>query len=104
MVYRTAMIGVLGVMLGSGFAPEILDRIGSWAVSLSALAVYTVGITGVITVFLRRFCGYDPVTAYFSAAPGGPSEMVGVGSYCGGDARVITLTTPQRLRHLERPS
>src|SRR3546814_1320851 len=75
MVYRTAMIGVLGVMLGSGFAPEILDRIGSWAVSLTALAIYTIGITGVITVFLRRFCGYDPVTAFFSRSEEHTSEL-----------------------------
>src|SRR3546814_15603560 len=54
MVYRTAMIGVLGVMLGGGFAPEILARIGRWAVSLTALAGHTLGITGLLPVFLPR--------------------------------------------------
>jgi uncharacterized protein len=96
-VYRTAMIGVLGVMLGSGFAPEILDRIGDWMISLIGLAIYTLLLTGIVTVFLRRFCGYDPVTAYFSAAPGGLSEMVIVGSQAGGDERVISLTHTSRI-------
>ena len=96
-VFRTAMIGVLGVMLGSGFAPEILDRIGDWMISLAALAVYTLAVTGVVTLFLRRVCGYDPITAYFSAAPGGLSEMVVVGSQFGGDERVISLTHTSRI-------
>jgi hypothetical protein len=95
--FRTAMVGVLGVMLGSGFAPEILDRIGDWMVSLAGLAVYTLAVTGLVTLFLRRFCGYDPVTAYFSAAPGGLSEMVIVGSQFGGDERVISLTHTSRI-------
>ena len=96
-VFRTAMIGVLGVMLGSGFAPEILDRIGDWSISLVGLAVYTLAVTGVVTLFLRRVCGYDPITAYFSAAPGGLSEMVVVGSQFGGDERVISLTHTSRI-------
>jgi len=95
--FRTAMIGVLGVMLGSGFAPEILDRIGDWALSLVGLAVYTLLLTGLVTVFLRKVCGYDPVTAYFSAAPGGLSEMVLVGSQFGGDERIISLTHTSRI-------
>ena len=95
--FRMAMMAVLGVMLGSGFAPEILDRIGDWTISLAGLAVYTLAVTGLVTVFLRRVCGYDPITAYFSAAPGGLSEMVLVGSQNGGDERIISLTHTSRI-------
>ncbi|MGF1595222.1 MAG: AbrB family transcriptional regulator [Kiloniellaceae bacterium] len=96
-VFRTAMIAVLGVMLGSGFAPEILDRIGDWSISLAGLAIYTLAATGVVTLFLRKVCGYDPITAYFSAAPGGLSEMVVVGGQFGGDERIISLTHTSRI-------
>jgi uncharacterized protein len=96
-VYRTAMIAVLGVMLGSGFAPEILDRLGSWTISLLGLAAYTLVVTGVVAIFLRRVAGYDPITAYFSAAPGGLSEMVIVGAANGGDERIISLTHTSRI-------
>jgi len=96
-VFRTAMIAVLGVMLGSGFAPEILDRIGDWSVSLIGLAIYTLTVTVLVAAFLRRVCGYDSTTAYFSAAPGGLSEMVLVGSQYGGDERVISLTHTSRI-------
>jgi len=95
--FRLAMLGVLGVMLGSGFAPEILDRIADWSISLLGLAIYTLAVTGIVAFFLRRFCGYDPITAYFSAAPGGLSEMVLVGSQYGGDERVISLTHTSRI-------
>src|SRR3546814_9734292 len=84
-------------MLGSGFAPEILDRLGDWTISLLGLALYAVVGTGVVTWFLRRVCGYDPVTAFFSAAAGGVSEMVVVGSQFGGDERIISLTHTSRI-------
>src|SRR3546814_5702401 len=39
----------------------------------------------------------DSVTAFFSAAPGGLSEMVVVGSQFGGDERIISLTHTSRI-------
>ncbi|MEQ8326939.1 MAG: AbrB family transcriptional regulator [Parvibaculum sp.] len=96
-VFRLAMMAVLGVMLGSGFAPEILSRLGDWVVSLIGLAVYTIIATGVVALFLRKVAGYDPITAYFSAAPGGLSEMVLVGAQNGGDERIISLTHTSRI-------
>ncbi|NIA69580.1 AbrB family transcriptional regulator [Pelagibius litoralis] len=97
MVYRTAMVAVLGVMLGSGFAPEILDRVGDWGLSLLGLIAYTIVSAAVVTVFLRKVAGYDPVTAYFSASPGGLSEMVIIGTAKGGDERIISLTHTSRI-------
>ncbi|WP_299620722.1 AbrB family transcriptional regulator [Pelagibius sp.] len=96
-VFRTAMVAVLGVMLGSGFAPEILDRIGDWVLSLLGLAAYTLVATAVVAVFLRKVAGYDPITAYFSAAPGGLSEMMIIGGEKGGDERIISLTHTSRI-------
>jgi membrane AbrB-like protein len=46
---------------------------------------------------LRRFWGYDRVTAYFAAAPGGLNEMVLVGGALGGDERVLTLIHSARV-------
>ncbi|MEO3429237.1 AbrB family transcriptional regulator [Pelagibius sp. CAU 1746] len=96
-LFRLAMMAVLGVMLGSGFAPEILDRLGDWTISLIGLAAYTALATGAVALFLRKVAGYDPITAYFSAAPGGLSEMVLAGAQNGGDERVISLTHTSRI-------
>ena len=94
---RSLFVVVLGVMLGSGFTPAILDRLGDWAVSLSALVAYVVIGGGAGMIFFRRLVGYDRVTAYFAAMPGGFSEMVLVGSAMGGDSRIISMTHAARI-------
>jgi uncharacterized protein len=94
---RNVMIAVLGVMLGSAFTPEIVQRIGEWSISLSALALYSTVAGAASYAYFRRVCGYDKATAYFSAMPGGLSEMILVGSAMGGDSRIISLTHASRI-------
>lgn len=94
---RTVMVAVLGVMLGSGFTPEILARLDEWAISLVSLLGYIALAGGAGLYYFRRVCGYDRVTAYFSAMPGGLSEMIVVGTEMGGDARRISLAHASRL-------
>jgi len=95
--FRQLMVTVLGIMLGSGFSPEMLERVAEWALSLAALALYAAAAGGAGLFYFRRICGYDAVTAYFSAMPGGMAEMVLVGTEMGGDARVISLTHAARV-------
>lgn len=94
---RGLFVVVLGLMLGSSFTPAILDHLGDWIVSLSALAAYILIAGAAGTLFFRRFVGYDPVTAYFAAMPGGFSEMVLVGTAMGGDTRIISMTHAARV-------
>ncbi len=94
---RNLFVVVLGVMLGSSFTPAILDQLGDWAVSLTALIAYVVMSGAAGTLFFRRFVGYDRVTAYFAAMPGGLSEMVLVGTAMGGDTRIISMTHAARI-------
>ncbi len=94
---RNVMVAVLGVMLGSGFTPEIVQRIGDWVVSLAALALYLATAGAASYLYFRRICGYDEPTAYFSAMPGGLTEMTVVGTAMGGDTRIISLTHASRI-------
>lgn len=94
---RTAMITILGVMLGSGFTPEILSVIGAWSGSLALVSFYILLSTACGYLYFRRVCGYDSASAYFSATPGGLSEMVLLGGHYGGDARVISLVHATRI-------
>jgi hypothetical protein len=48
-------------------------------------------------VYFRKFAGYDRVTAFFSATPGGLNEMTLVGGAMGGDVRIISLTHASRI-------
>ena len=94
---RSVFVAVLGVMLGSSFRPELLDRLGEWSLSLSGLLLYTALSAWLGYRFLKRLGGFDRTTAYFGAMPGGLSEMILVGSAMGGDGRVISFLHASRV-------
>lgn len=94
---RQSMVVFIGAMLGSQFTPDLLDRIGQWAISISGLAIYGAIALALVLYYLKFFGGYDPVTAYFAAAPGGLNDMTLIGRDMGGDDRVIALTHASRI-------
>jgi uncharacterized protein len=87
---RNVMIVVLGILLGSSFQPEILNQIPRWSISLGGLVLYTL-VCLAAGIWLLRRSGFDRVTAFFTAAPGGFNEMVLIGGSKGGDVRTIAL-------------
>ena len=94
---RGVFITIIGVFLGSAFTPDVLDRVAQWPLSLAGLVLYVFAVTGVLYAYFRRVLGFDPVTAYFSATPGGLSEMVIAGGALGGDDRRIALVHAARV-------
>ena len=94
---RAAMVVVLGLMLGSRFTPEVLVYLDRWAISLAALVPHIIVSTAVGIWLLRRWGHLDRPTAYFTATPGGLSEMILVGTAMGGDGRVIALSHATRV-------
>ena len=94
---RAAMVAVLGVMLGSAFTPEIFAEIGRWLYAPLVLLAYLALVAAAGVVYFRKFAKFDPVTAYFSAMPGGLSEMAVIGEAMGGDARTISLVHSVRI-------
>jgi len=96
-LWRAVMVAILGVMLGSAFSPELIDRLSGWALTGAFLAVYVAVAGAVVYQFYRRAMGYDPATAYFAATPGGLNEMIIVGAAYGGDDRIISLSHASRI-------
>ena len=94
---RMVMIAVLGVMLGSAFHPDIIEAAGQWSLSLAMLFVYVAVVALLAGLYFRKVAHYDATTAYFSAIPGGLSEMIMVGGAMGGDDRTIALTHASRI-------
>ena len=94
---RIGMIAVLGVMLGSAFTPDLLHHVADWTASFAALAVYCLIAGGLAFLYYLRVVGFDPATAYFSAAPGGLQEMILIGGAMGGDDRQIALIHAMRV-------
>jgi membrane AbrB-like protein len=94
---RPPLIAVIGVLLGSGFSPDLLGQVPGWLPSLGMLALFIVLSALVAVPFYRRFGGFDPVTAFFAGMPGGLAEMMTIGRAMGGDDRKIVLAHAARI-------
>lgn len=94
---RPYVIPVLGVMLGSAITSDILSQLGGWAFTVVILPVYLTVAAGLSFLVYRKFGGYDTVTAYYSAMPGGLNEMLILGGEAGGNERKIALAHAARV-------
>jgi len=91
------MVALLGVLMGSAFTPDIVKQATGWLPSvLLMVTVMSAFAAGGYMIF-RRLGGYDPVTAYFAAVPGGFTEMTLMGTDLGGDAKTIALAHATRI-------
>ena len=94
---RAAMIGVLGILIGGVFSPDLLESLGRWAAVAVLVAAYIVVVSLAVMVYFRLVGGFDPVTAYFAAMPGGLNEMVVTAEALGGDVRPVALIQAVRV-------
>lgn len=94
---RKTLLPVLGVMLGSSFTPDIFTEASGWVFTIAILPVYFAIAFGLAFAVYRRVGRYDPVTAYFSSAPGGLNDMMMIGAEAGGIERRIALAHASRI-------
>mgnify|MGYP003340828841 FL=1 len=94
---RQGMIIILGVLLGSGFTPDLVQRLGQWAVSLGFVTAMTVVGAMSCYFWLRRFTDWNKPTCYFAAMPGGLNDMTILGGAMGGEERCIALAHALRI-------
>lgn len=94
---RSAMVAVLGVLLGSQFTIDLFDQITQWYVGLTGVVASVAVAAIVCMVYFRKIGGFDRTTAYFASMPGGLAEMMIVGEAFGGDGRKISLTHGLRI-------
>jgi len=94
---RATFVAVLGIMLGSAFTPAIIGQFTAWAGGFLIATIYVIAATFLVYRFFSRHAGFDRVTAYFAATPGGVNEMSVVGQAMGGDIRRISLVHTVRV-------
>ncbi len=94
---RPIVIPVIGVLLGSGITADLFGQLGSWALTLILLPLFLCAAAGLSYVVYRRLGGYDPVTAFYAAMPGGLNEMLILGTAAGGDEKKIALAHAARV-------
>ena len=88
---------ILGVAVGASITPELFHRIPEMAVSVALVPLYIVLIAVIGVPFFYRVCGFDKVTAYYAAMPGGLQDMVIFGTEAGGDGRALSLIHATRV-------
>ena len=94
---RPIVIPIIGVMLGAAINRSIFAHIFDWGVTLAVMVPFLAAAAGVSIFIYRKVAGYDPVTAYFSAMPGGVNDMLILGTAAGGSERRIALAHASRI-------
>ncbi|MFM1814722.1 MAG: hypothetical protein RLZ98_1417 [Pseudomonadota bacterium] len=88
---------LVGVGIGASFTPELLSKGGGALFSILMMIPYSLFITVVGIWFLSRFARFDRATSFFSAAPGGLSDMMFFALDSGADIRKVTLVQTARV-------
>lgn len=73
--WRSLAMVAIGTMLGTGFTQDVVARSGSWAVSLVAMSLLSLGFCLMAYTTFRRWSDMSPQTALFAAMPGGLSVV-----------------------------
>lgn len=88
---------ILGVAVGASVTPEVVTQLPAMGASVVFIPLYivTIGLIGV--PFFHRICGFDRITAWYAAMPGGLQDMVIFGKEAGGDVRALALIHSTRV-------
>lgn len=87
----------LGIILGSAFTPELLHNIQDYAYSLLFVVPFIALVAILGMWYYHKVLGFDRVTAYFSAMPGGLVEMILIGKELGANTAQVTLAQSMRM-------
>ncbi len=88
---------ILGVAIGASITPEVVERLPAMIKSVSLVPLYLLMIGVMGYAYFRRIHKFDPVTAYFSAMPGGLQDMIIFGQEAGGNPRILSLIHATRV-------
>lgn len=93
LIFRT----ILGVAAGSAITPDVVGDIPRMLGSLALVPFFILSIALLSYPLLRRGFGFDPVTSYYSAMPGGLQDLVVFGEEAGAKVRVLALVHATRI-------
>ena len=92
-----ALFVLLGISMGTGVRPDVVDRIGQWPLSLIFLVILIVAITMATYLYLRLLARWNKQTAFFAAIPGALSYVLVLASQSTADLRRVAVSQTTRL-------
>jgi membrane AbrB-like protein len=94
---RDGFFVILGLSMGGGVRPDVVDRIGQWPATMAILAVTLVLVTAATYVFLKRFAHWDRESAFLGAIPGALSFVMAIAAERRADQARIAVSQTVRL-------
>jgi len=94
---RDALFVVLGLSMGAGVTPEVVERVSDWPWTMAALLLVVALVTGATFIFLRYAVRWDPEAAYFGAIPGALSFVMALAAVRQVDLARIAASQSTRL-------
>ena len=91
------LLVLIGISLGAVVTPATLNGVATYPISIAALIVAMALISFAGAGYLRVVHGWDKVTAYLAAAPGGLSQVLGLASELDADLRAIAIVQTMRV-------
>ena len=88
---------MIGMSIGTGVTPEVIDTARQWPASFIVLALSLVVIMIATSRYLMRAHGYDRNTALLSAAPGHLSYVLSLSSDLDADIRKVSIVQSIRV-------
>jgi membrane AbrB-like protein len=94
---RNAVFVILGLTIGQGVTPEVLDAMRTWPVTLTALAASLFAIILLTRAMLVRHWSMDPTTAFLSSSPGHLSYVLGLTEGVKADLKTVSIVQSIRV-------
>lgn len=94
---RDVIFVLIGMSMGASVAPNSLELLASWPISLVGLVIELVLVISLTGWMLSRVFKLDPGTAYLSSFPGHLSFVMGIAAAGVGDARQIVIIQVIRI-------
>ena len=96
LIGRTVYV-LLGISLGSSVTPETVATMVTWPLSMLALTVAMVAVTGSVMAYLKFVHGWPTLDALFAAAPGALAQAMALAQDTGANVRAIAMVQTVRL-------
>jgi membrane AbrB-like protein len=93
---RTLLV-LIGMSLGAVVTPATLNGMATYPLSIACLIVAMITISASGAAYLRIVHGWDTITAYLAAAPGGLSQVMGLAAEFDADMRGIAIVQTVRV-------
>jgi membrane AbrB-like protein len=88
---------ITGISLGGAVSPESVANMGTWPLSMLALAIAMVGLTASVAFYLRKVHGWDTTSAVLGASPGGLATVLVLANEYGADVRSVAIVQTVRI-------